>query len=169
MKLFTIFNNDARALEHLRPATADRIARLLKRVGGHHEWGVRVVVDPAYRAPVRSDGGPPAWAAGHAVASAYLALKKAQRDPASGAGPAVLERRSRMFTIDCRLVHRRPRRRAATGGPPGRTAAARCRISGAALARGSSRALGRTAKRLASARIRHWCERTLAAVLLHQD
>jgi hypothetical protein len=79
MKLFTLFNNDARALEHLRRERS-RIASLLKRVDGHHEWGVRVVLDPAYRPQAKRR---PAAAASAAPGVAYLALKKAQRDQAS--------------------------------------------------------------------------------------
>ncbi len=44
MKLFTLFRSDARALEHVsrqRP----RIERLLRRIGGREEWGVRVLLD----------------------------------------------------------------------------------------------------------------------------
>src|SRR6266498_2055815 len=36
MKLFTIFSNDARALDHVRSQRA-RIAALVKRVANHHE------------------------------------------------------------------------------------------------------------------------------------
>ncbi|MEO8260563.1 MAG: GvpL/GvpF family gas vesicle protein [Acidobacteriota bacterium] len=79
MKLFTIFNSDVRALDHLR-RDRRRIAALLERVDGHHEWGVRVVLDPAYRPPA---GGRAAARAVSAPGLAYLALKKAQRDQAS--------------------------------------------------------------------------------------
>jgi hypothetical protein len=79
MKLFTLFNSDVRALDHLR-RDRRRIAALLERVDGHHEWGVRVVLDPAYRPPA---GGRAAARAAAAPGLAYLALKKAQRDQAS--------------------------------------------------------------------------------------
>jgi hypothetical protein len=46
MKLFTIFTNDERALEHLRGERA-RIDAVLKRVANRREWGVRVVLDRA--------------------------------------------------------------------------------------------------------------------------
>ena len=55
MKLFTIFTSDARALEHIA-AQRMRIAALVKRVGNHQEWGVRVVLDRA-RAERASVGG----------------------------------------------------------------------------------------------------------------
>src|SRR5580704_4154246 len=40
MKLFTLFSSDTRALEHLQRERG-RIARLLDRVAGRQEWGVR--------------------------------------------------------------------------------------------------------------------------------
>jgi Gas vesicle synthesis protein GvpL/GvpF len=77
MKLFTIFHNDERAIDHVRRERS-RIARLLKRVDGHLEWGVRVALDPAYRLPVKRR-----TAGVVAPGIAYLALKKAQRDHAT--------------------------------------------------------------------------------------
>ena len=76
MKLFTIFASDARALEHMR-AQRKRLAALAKRVGGHDEWSVRVVLDRtrAERAPSR-----PAASGGNRTGVAYLARKKARRD-----------------------------------------------------------------------------------------
>lgn len=91
MKLFTLFNNDARALDHLRRERS-RVAGLLKRVGGHHEWGVRVVLDPAYRPPAKRRA---AAGASAAPGVAYLSLKKAQRDHASE-----LARRARPTVAD---------------------------------------------------------------------
>ena len=91
MKLFTIFNNDARALDHLR-RDRRRIAGLLKRVDGHHEWGVRMVLDPACRPPAKRRGDVGASAA---PGVAYLSLKKAQRDHASE-----LVRRARTTVAD---------------------------------------------------------------------
>ena len=44
MKLFTLFRSDARALEHVareRP----RIERVLRRIEGREEWGLRVLLD----------------------------------------------------------------------------------------------------------------------------
>ena len=82
MKLFTIFTNDDRALEHIASQRA-RIATLVKRVANHQEWGVRLVLDrtAAERASASSRSR---RAATPAVASglAYLTRKKAQRDAA---------------------------------------------------------------------------------------
>jgi Gas vesicle synthesis protein GvpL/GvpF len=78
MKLFTIFTSDERAAAHIR-VQRPRIAALVKVVGGHHEWSVRVVMDRARavrRAPRAA--APTREAAG----AAYLVRKKARRDAA---------------------------------------------------------------------------------------
>jgi hypothetical protein len=80
MKLFTIFTNDERALEHLRGEQA-RINAVLKRVAHHREWGVRVVLDRA-RATVGQRAVANAAARGQSGIG-YLARKKAQRDEAA--------------------------------------------------------------------------------------
>ena len=84
MKLFTLFSSDARALDHLRQERS-RIDRLIKRVAGHDEWGIRVLLDrrAAAAAPAVSARG--AMAASRAAGQQgldYLAGKKAQRDAA---------------------------------------------------------------------------------------
>jgi gas vesicle protein GvpL/GvpF len=80
MKLFTIFMNDDRAVEHVH-AERRRIAAVLERVVGHHEWGVRVVLD-ADAARAQDAKG---VAARRPVTSgvAYLSSKKTQRDQAT--------------------------------------------------------------------------------------
>jgi len=76
MKLLTIFNNDERALEHIR-ADRSRIDSLVKRVANHHEWGVRVVLD---RARAVEAAAPARKSVAGASGQAYLSRKKAQRD-----------------------------------------------------------------------------------------
>jgi hypothetical protein len=74
MKLFTIFNDDARALEDLK-AQDDVVNAALRRVRGRFELGVRVSLDrdrPQPPRPARANTG-----------AAYLAGKKAQRDRAA--------------------------------------------------------------------------------------
>src|SRR5574342_647789 len=44
MKLFTIFTSDERALAHVT-AQRRRLDALVRRVSGHDEWSVRVVLD----------------------------------------------------------------------------------------------------------------------------
>src|SRR5687768_4910092 len=76
MKLFTIFASDARALEHMR-GQRRRLATLAKRVAGHDEWSVRVVLD---RARAERASPPPSVSGGARTGVAYLARKKARRD-----------------------------------------------------------------------------------------
>jgi hypothetical protein len=75
MQLFTIFTNDDRAFAHV---TRDRrrIDRILKKVTGHVEWGVRLTWDEqSARAAVEKVHAP--VARGRAVSgSAYLARKR---------------------------------------------------------------------------------------------
>jgi hypothetical protein len=75
MKLFTIFTADARALAHvarLRP----RLERLVRRLAGRREWGVRVSFDPARAA--RKARARPAPRAG--AGTAFLLAKRRERD-----------------------------------------------------------------------------------------
>jgi Gas vesicle synthesis protein GvpL/GvpF len=61
MKLFTLFTSDERAVASVRDDEA-RVRRVLGRVAGHEEWGVRVRLDPALarrraaRRPIAGDG-----------------------------------------------------------------------------------------------------------------
>lgn len=45
MKLFTLFAGDERAVAHIR-RRRPALARLLRRIAGRQEWGVRLVLDP---------------------------------------------------------------------------------------------------------------------------
>jgi hypothetical protein len=80
MKLFTIFLNDDRALEHVQMERR-RIAAILRRVVGHHEWGVRVALEANVAKAVKAKTG--TKKAGVVTGAAYLSLKKAQRDRAA--------------------------------------------------------------------------------------
>jgi hypothetical protein len=77
MKLFTIFTSDERALAHVR-LERHRIAALVKRVADQHEWGLRVVFDPARVAAVPRDTK--RVTRGRRSGAAYLSRKKAHRD-----------------------------------------------------------------------------------------
>ena len=46
MKLFTLFRSDARALEHVAKRRK-RIDRVVERIDGREEWGLRVLLDEA--------------------------------------------------------------------------------------------------------------------------
>lgn len=79
MKLFTLFTGDERAVSHVRGAEA-RVRRVLERVDGCREWGVRVRLDPALvrrRATPRPSAVGPARSGTH-----FLLAKKQQRDVA---------------------------------------------------------------------------------------
>jgi hypothetical protein len=82
MKLLTIFNSDARAVEQVLQ-TRRRLDRLLRRVAGHLEWGVRVT----FRGPTVSrqlgTGDRPRIKTrddARGAGARYLSLKKAQRE-----------------------------------------------------------------------------------------
>jgi hypothetical protein len=82
MKLFTIFMNDDRALEHVR-AERRRIEAVLGRVAGHHEWGVRVVLLDAGAARAQDAAKGVGKRRPVTSGAAYLSAKKAQRDRAA--------------------------------------------------------------------------------------
>jgi hypothetical protein len=76
MQLFTIFKTDERALEYVTK-NRKRIERILARIEGHVEWGLRLTWDEhAARAAVEK-----AHRGAHASGgAAYLALKRDLRD-----------------------------------------------------------------------------------------
>ncbi|HEY1910330.1 MAG TPA: GvpL/GvpF family gas vesicle protein [Vicinamibacterales bacterium] len=76
MKLFTIFTDDARAIDHVRSERA-RIHAFVKRVANQQEWGVRVTLD-RNRALTAASGAAGAEVSG----AAYLVRKKKHRDAA---------------------------------------------------------------------------------------
>ncbi len=80
MKLFTMFASDARAIADVARNRA-RLDALVKRVAGHDEFGVRVVLDRA-KAAARQRAGAAATKRS-ASGIAYLTKKKAQRDAAT--------------------------------------------------------------------------------------
>jgi hypothetical protein len=80
MKLFTLFTEDARALADVGAGQA-RIRRVLERVSGRHEWGVRVRLDAQLARRTlrrRPAGGPDGAQAG----TRFLVRKKHERDAA---------------------------------------------------------------------------------------
>lgn len=81
MKLFTIFASDERAVADARRHRA-HIDALVKRVGGHDEFGVRVVLDRA-KAMAKRRGSGTSTKRTASTGVAYLTRKKAQRDAAT--------------------------------------------------------------------------------------
>jgi hypothetical protein len=80
MKLFTLFHADERALAHVR-GDAARVRRVIERVTGRAEWGVRVRLDAAL-VKKRAARRPPAATTGSAAGTRFLLAKKQERDVA---------------------------------------------------------------------------------------
>ena len=80
MKLFTLFTGDERAMAHVRDAEA-RVRRVLARVDGCQEWGVRVRLDPAL-ARRRARRRPAPAATPRRTGTRFLLAKKHERDVA---------------------------------------------------------------------------------------
>jgi gas vesicle protein GvpL/GvpF len=112
MKLFTLFSNDARALEQLRSGWT-RVERVISRLAKHDEWSVRLVFDDS-RAPAGEETA--------AVESgrSYLLAKRRQQTAAA-------TRRTNMRTIAggvlkaLRPLSREARQRAITVPPESRS------------------------------------------------
>ncbi len=77
MQLFTIFTTDARALEHVR-RDRRRIDRILTRVEGQVEWGLRLTFDEASAREQVEEAH--RAAAGARSGASYLARKRDLRD-----------------------------------------------------------------------------------------
>jgi hypothetical protein len=76
MKLFTLFAGDARAVEHIA-GQRERLERLLSRVAGCREWGVRVHLDERRaRKTVAAGKAPPSGGTG----TAFLQQKRRQQE-----------------------------------------------------------------------------------------
>jgi hypothetical protein len=79
MKLFTLFTSEDRAVAHVRGAQA-RVRRVLERVAGRQEWGVRVRLDPALARRLSRRRALPA--AARRSGTRFLLAKKEERDVA---------------------------------------------------------------------------------------
>ncbi|HEU4366934.1 MAG TPA: GvpL/GvpF family gas vesicle protein [Methylomirabilota bacterium] len=78
MKLFTLFTTDERAVAHVRGAEA-QVRRVLGRVAGRREWGVRVRLDVALARRRAGRRRPPAPAP-RREGTRFLLAKKHERD-----------------------------------------------------------------------------------------
>lgn len=75
MKIFTLFSDDTRALEHIR-TDRGRLNRILARIAGCQEWGVLVRFDESRaRESIADDARP-------ASGTAFLQRKKQEKDAA---------------------------------------------------------------------------------------
>ena len=77
LKLFTLFNGDERAVEHIR-RMRPAIDRVLGRVAGRQEWGVRVHLDEA-KARRRRVASARRATSGVSAGTRFLMLKKEQQ------------------------------------------------------------------------------------------
>jgi hypothetical protein len=94
MQMFTIFTTDARALEYVQK-NRRRIDRVLKRIEGHVEWGLRLTWDEqAARDAVEKAH----QARGETGGAAYLARKRDVRDVNRARLVAARAEAARVFT-----------------------------------------------------------------------
>ena len=75
MQLFTLFTSDARALEHVARDRA-RIDRIVERIDGRLEWGVRLTFDPKAAQPARPQAAPAQRGRSESSGTSYLARKR---------------------------------------------------------------------------------------------
>lgn len=79
LKLFTLFSSDERAAERLRERQED-IGRVLARIAGRVEWGVRILFQEAKAKKAEPKEPPPPATTG----KGFLLRKKEERDGARG-------------------------------------------------------------------------------------
>jgi hypothetical protein len=109
LKLFTLFASDARALAHLAEIRG-RLDRLVRRLAGRNEWGVRVLLDEA-KARERMSEGAVRATAGVSAGKRFLLLKKSQRQAVQALAARGRVEIDRVFETLARHAddaHRRP-------------------------------------------------------------
>jgi len=116
MKLFTLFRNDERALEHVA-VQRKRIDRLLERLAGREEWGVRMLLDEP-RAVERLARSARVEAKGSS-GTEFLLRKKKQHELSRDVVERGAERATALFDELARRADD-ARRRAPPAGPAGR-------------------------------------------------
>jgi hypothetical protein len=115
MKLFTLFLSDERAVAHVA-AQRKRIDRLIERLEGREEWGLRILLDEA-RALRRAETEAHSEAPG-ASGTAFLLRKKKQQDAARDAIVRGQERATGVFD-ELSILADDARRRPPPPGPAG--------------------------------------------------
>jgi hypothetical protein len=94
MKLFTLFNSDARALEHIARQRR-RIDKVVERIEGREEWGLRVTLDEISaleRAMSEAQSASPG-----STGAAFLLRKKKEQDAARELFQNARQRADRLF------------------------------------------------------------------------
>jgi hypothetical protein len=127
MKLFTLFNSDERALEHVRKDRR-RIDRLVERLDGREEWGVRCILDEV--SALRRARSEAAKEARGSPGAAFLLRKKKEADAARELLERARERAAGLFELLSRKADD-ARRRAPPPGEVGK----RVLLDGAFLVR----------------------------------
>lgn len=118
MKLFTLFSSNERALDHVR-ASRERLDRVLDRVAGHVEWGVRIHLDEARAREVMAEearGGNGRQGAG----TSFLLRKKIEKDASRELAGRLAEEMDAAFAelaaVASEAVRRQPAAAPETGG-----------------------------------------------------
>ena len=150
MQLFTLFTSDERALENVRK-NSRRIARILDRVEGHVEWGVRLMWNPAARevtvSPNKSRVGR-AFTARQTSGADYLATKRDQRDRNQADFKRARGEAGRLYRTVSRKATKSVRRTATEQGPGSRLLLDAAFLVRAKSARGFAAAVQREARAL---------------------
>jgi hypothetical protein len=114
MKLFTLFHGDERALAHVRRGRR-RLERILERVTGREEWGLRLLLDETR---ARRRAGAATRRPGAGAGTRFLLGKEAQHGAVRRLAAAGRREATRSFRALARESDA-ARRRDATGDPPG--------------------------------------------------
>jgi hypothetical protein len=115
LKLFTLFHGDERALAHVRSGRR-RLDRILARVAGRQEWGLRLLLDETR---TRRQVAPPAGRrAGTGAGTRFLLRKDAEHGALRRLVTAGRREALRCFKALERQADS-ARRRATAGDPPG--------------------------------------------------
>jgi hypothetical protein len=96
MKLLTLFRSDARALAHVAGQRA-RIDRLLQRLQGREEWGLRVLLDEV--AALRRARDQAQSVGGGAPGATFLLRKKKEQDAAREVLEHARDRADQLFEL----------------------------------------------------------------------
>jgi gas vesicle protein GvpL/GvpF len=111
MKLFTMFSSDRLAIAETRTRVRD-LERVVKRISGCEEWGVRITRQPATMSPV------PPRPARVASGTDFLATKKLARDLARQSSAAAVTAAEEAYTTLSAIARDSRRRRDEPEGAP---------------------------------------------------
>jgi hypothetical protein len=144
MKLFTLFRSDDRALQHVR-GQRRRLDRVLQRVTGHQEWGVRILFDEVRALKDAEAAASRAAARAGTAGAGFLARKKALRDAGKVHAAEARKRADRVYAALAAVAADATRRAPQQGDPT----AGRLVLDAAFLVRAGKAAAFRAAVRKA--------------------